>query len=153
MKKAFFLALAALTSTVLAEPAARIDVSKLPTQSKMIDEVVVPVPSEIFAVLDKKRMAQAPGIPTVDEAGLPGFYLASWNGLWAPKGTPKDVIARLNAAVVAALSNPEVRKKFADLGQVIPSPEQLTPAAFGAYHKEELEKWLPIIKAAGIRPQ
>ena len=107
----------------------------------------------IYAVLAKTRLPQAPDVPTVDEAGLPGFYLSSWNGIWAPKGTPKDVVGKLNAAVVDALSDPTVRQRFTDLGQVIPPPEQLTPEAFGAYQKAEIEKWWPIIKAAGITAQ
>lgn len=106
-----------------------------------------------YAVLDKQRLPQAPDVPTVDEAGLPGFHLTSWNGLWAPKGTPREVVARLNAAAIAAMNNPEVRKRFADLGQVMPPPDQLPPAAFAAYHRAEFEKWMPVIKAAGIRPQ
>ena len=104
----------------------------------------------IYAVLSKARLPQAPDVPTVDEAGLPGFYLSSWNGIWAPKGTPKDVIAKLNAAVVDALNDPTVRQRFVDLGQVIPPPEQLTPEAFATYQRAEIEKWWPIIKAAGI---
>jgi tripartite-type tricarboxylate transporter receptor subunit TctC len=107
----------------------------------------------IYAVLAKTRLPQAPDVPTVDEAGLPGFYLSSWNGIWAPKGTPKDVVGKLNAAVVEALSDPIVGKRFTDLGQVIPPPEQLTPEAFGAYQRAEIEKWWPIIKAAGIAAQ
>jgi tripartite-type tricarboxylate transporter receptor subunit TctC len=107
----------------------------------------------IYAVLSKARLPQAPNIPTVDEAGLPGFYLSSWNGIWAPKGTPKHVVATLNAAVVEALNEPTVRQRFVDLGQVIPPPDQLTPEAFGAYQKAEIEKWWPIIKAAGISAQ
>jgi tripartite-type tricarboxylate transporter receptor subunit TctC len=104
----------------------------------------------IYAVLAKTRLPQAPDVPTVDEAGLPGFYLSSWNGIWAPKGTPKDVVDKLNAAVVDALSDPTVRQRFTNLGQVIPAPEQLTPEALGSYQKAEIEKWWPIIKAAGI---
>jgi tripartite-type tricarboxylate transporter receptor subunit TctC len=104
----------------------------------------------IYAVLAKTRLPQAPDVPTVDEAGLPGFYLSSWNGIWAPKGTPKDVVDKLNAAVVDALSDPTVRQRFTNLGQVVPAPEQLTPEAFGSYQKAEIEKWWPIIKAAGI---
>ena len=104
----------------------------------------------IYAVLSKTRLPQAPDVATVDEAGLPGFYLSSWNGIWAPKGTPKDVIAKLNAAVVEALNDPTVRQRFVGLGQVIPPPEQLTPEAFGSYQRAEIEKWWPIIKAAGI---
>jgi tripartite-type tricarboxylate transporter receptor subunit TctC len=104
----------------------------------------------IYAVLSKARLPQAPDIPTVDEAGLPGFYLSSWNGIWAPKGTAKDIVARLNFAVVEALNE---RQRFVDLGQVIPSSDQLTPEAFGAYQKAEIEKWWPIMKAAGIKAQ
>jgi tripartite-type tricarboxylate transporter receptor subunit TctC len=104
----------------------------------------------IYAVLSKRRLPQAPDVPTVDEAGLPGFYLSSWNGIWAPRGTPHDIVAKLNAAVVDALGDPTVRQRFVDLGQVIPLPDQLTPEAFGAYQRAEIEKWWPIIKAAGI---
>jgi tripartite-type tricarboxylate transporter receptor subunit TctC len=104
----------------------------------------------VYAVLAKERLPQAPSVPTVDEAGFPGFYLSSWNGIWAPKGTPKVVIDRLNAAFVDALSDESVRKRFTDLGQVIPTPEQLTADAFAAYHKAEFDKWTPIVKAANI---
>jgi tripartite-type tricarboxylate transporter receptor subunit TctC len=104
----------------------------------------------IYAVLAKERLPQAPDVPTVDEGGLPGFYLSSWNAIWAPKATPRDVIDRLNAAVVEALNDATVRKRFVELGQVIPPPQQLTPDALGAYQRSEIEKWWPIIKAAGI---
>jgi tripartite-type tricarboxylate transporter receptor subunit TctC len=106
-----------------------------------------------YAVTAKERLASAPDIPTVDEAGLPGFYIAVWTALWAPAGTPKPVIAKLNAAVVEALGNPAVRARLADLGQDIPPPDQQTPAALGALQKAEIEKWWPIIKAANIRPE
>jgi tripartite-type tricarboxylate transporter receptor subunit TctC len=104
-----------------------------------------------FAVTARSRLASAPDIPTVDEAGLPGFYFSRWHALWAPKGTPKDVIARLNAAVAGALADPLVRSRLADLGQEIFPSDQQTPAALGAWHKAEIEKWWPIIKAAGIK--
>jgi tripartite-type tricarboxylate transporter receptor subunit TctC len=104
----------------------------------------------IHAVLSKGRLPQAPVIPTVDEAGLPGFYLSSWNGIWAPKGTPHEIVAKLNAAVAEALNDPTVRQRFVDLGQVIPPSDQLTPEALGAYQRAEIQKWWPIIKAAGI---
>ena len=81
-----------------------------------------------YAVTAKSRLAAAPDIPTVDEAGLPGFYMSIWYALWAPKGTPKDVIAKLNAAVVDALADPAVRTRLADLGQEIPPRDQQTPA-------------------------
>ena len=103
------------------------------------------------AATAKARLAAAPDIPTVDEAGLPGFYASLWYGLWVPKDTPKDIIARLNAAIVDALSAPAVRARLAELGPEIPPREQQTPEALGAHQKAEIEKWWPIIKAANIK--
>jgi tripartite-type tricarboxylate transporter receptor subunit TctC len=104
-----------------------------------------------YAITADKRLAAAPSIPTVDEAGLPGFHVALWSGLWVPKGTPTDVIVKLNAAVMEALADAAVRKRFADVGLEIPPREQQTPQALGAHHKAEAEKWWPIIKAANIK--
>jgi len=104
-----------------------------------------------FAVAATKRLALAPDIPTMDEAGVPGFYLSVWHGMWAPKGTPKDVIAKLNAAIVTALANSGLQQKLIDLGQEIPLRDQQTPEALSAYQKAEAEKWWPIIKAANIK--
>jgi tripartite-type tricarboxylate transporter receptor subunit TctC len=106
-----------------------------------------------YAVTAKKRSDAAPEVPTADEAGLPGFYATNWHGLWAPKGTPRDVVAKLNGAVVQTLSDPAVRARFVDLGLDIPNREQLTPEAFAAFQKSEIERWWPIIKAAGIKAQ
>jgi len=106
-----------------------------------------------FAVTAPRRLAAAPDIPTVDEAGLPGFYFSRWHALWAPRGTPADVVARLNAAVVAALADPALRAKLADLGQDIFAREQQTPEALAAFQKSEIEKWWPIIKAANIKAE
>jgi tripartite-type tricarboxylate transporter receptor subunit TctC len=104
-----------------------------------------------YAVTAKTRLAVAPDVPTVDEAGLPGFYVTYWNGLWASKGTPREAIVKLNAAVVEALADPAVRKRLADLGQEIPPREQQTPEALLALQKAEIQKWWPIIKAASIK--
>ena len=106
-----------------------------------------------YAVTADKRLAGLPNLPTVDEAGMPGFYISLWSGFWVPKGTPKDVIAKLNAAVVEALADPVVQKRMADIGLDIPPREQQTPEGFGAYQKSEIEKWWPIIKAANIKAE
>jgi tripartite-type tricarboxylate transporter receptor subunit TctC len=104
-----------------------------------------------LAVTAKNRLASATDIPTADEAGLPGFYASIWFGLWVPKDTPKAIVAKLNAAAVDTLADPAVRARLADLGSEIPPREQQTPEALGAFHKSEIEKWWPIIKAAGIK--
>ena len=97
-----------------------------------------------FAVTAKNRLASAPDIPTVDEAGLPGFYFARWYALWVPS-------TKLNATVVAALADPQIRTRFADLGQEIFPRAQQTPEAQGVLHRAEIQKWWPIIKAAVIK--
>ncbi len=106
-----------------------------------------------LAVLAKQRWWAAPDVPTMDEAGVPGLYSSFWHGLWVPKGTPADVIARLNAAVVAALADPMVQQRFRDIGQEIWPREMQTPAALAAYQKAEIERWWPVIKAAGIKAE
>jgi len=106
-----------------------------------------------YAVAAKNRLAIAPDIPTTDEAGLSGFYFSFWHAMWAPKGTPKAMIAKLNAVAVAALADPQTRQRYIDLGQEIYPPEQQTPEALYAFQKAEIAKWWPIIKDAGIKPQ
>ncbi len=106
-----------------------------------------------YAVTAKTRLAATPDIPTVDEAGLPGFYISVWRGLFAPRGTSKDIVAKLNAAVVDALADPNVRERLVELGQDVPARDQQTPDALGALHKSEIEKWWPIIKAAHIKAE
>ena len=106
-----------------------------------------------YAVTQRARLASAPDIPTVDEAGLPGLYISYWHGIWAPKNTPGDIIAKLNAALVAALADPNVQKRFVELGQETPSPERQTPAALKSHQTEEIEKWWPILKAANIKAE
>ncbi|MEA2933768.1 MAG: hypothetical protein QOD74_414 [Variibacter sp.] len=104
-----------------------------------------------YAVTAPQRLAAAPEIPTVDEAGAPGFYIAVWHGLWAPKGTPREIIDRLNAALVETLADERVRARLAELGQDIPRREQQTPEALGAHHRAEIERWWPVLKAAGVK--
>jgi tripartite-type tricarboxylate transporter receptor subunit TctC len=104
-----------------------------------------------FAVMSKTRLAAVPDLPTADEAGVPGLYLLQWNAVWAPKGTPSDIVMKLNSAIVRALADPSVRQRLADLGQEIYPPEMQTPQALAAFQKAELEKWGPIITAANIK--
>jgi tripartite-type tricarboxylate transporter receptor subunit TctC len=107
----------------------------------------------VFAVMAKKRFAPAPDVPTVDEAGAPGLHFPFWHGMWAPKSTPKPVVAKLTAAVQAAFADPAVQKRFADVGMEIPPREQQTPEGLYAHHQAEIDKWWPIIKSAGIKVQ
>jgi tripartite-type tricarboxylate transporter receptor subunit TctC len=106
-----------------------------------------------YAVTAKNRLKTAPEIPTTDDAGLPGFHFSFWHAFWAPKGTPKEAVARLNDAVVKSLADPAVRKRLIDLSQDIFPREQLTPEALGAFQKAEIDTWWPIIRAAGIKAE
>jgi tripartite-type tricarboxylate transporter receptor subunit TctC len=104
-----------------------------------------------YAVTAKTRLPSLPEIPTVDEAGAPGLYMSVWYGLWVPKGTPKEIIAKLSEASVTAMADPTVRMRMSDFGLEVPPPEQQTPEALGAFQKAEIQKWWPIIREANIK--
>jgi len=103
--------------------------------------------------LAAQRSSAIPDISTSDESGVPGLYMPGWFGFFAPKGTPKDVVAKLNGAMVEALADAAVRTRFAELGLDVAAREQQTPAGLAAFHKTEIEKWWPIIKSAGVKPE
>jgi tripartite-type tricarboxylate transporter receptor subunit TctC len=103
-----------------------------------------------YAVTDAKRVDSAPEIPTTDEAGMPGFHMTLWSGLWVPKGTPRDIVTKLNAAAIGALDDPAVRKQLENLGLQMPPQDQLSPEALGTWQKAEIAKWWPMIKAAKV---
>lgn len=105
-----------------------------------------------YAVLAAARMAAAPDLPTVDEAGLPGFHMSAWQGIWAPKGTPAVVLGKVNAAIVEGLADPAVRARLAEIGQETFPPEQQSAAALGAWQQAEIDKWWPVIRSANIKP-
>ena len=104
-----------------------------------------------YAVTSPARSPSAPDVPTFDEAGVPKLHVSIWYGLWAPKGTPKEIVDKLNAAAREALADAGVRKRLSDLGQIIPPPAQQTPEALAAHQKAEIDKWWPVIKAANIK--
>jgi tripartite-type tricarboxylate transporter receptor subunit TctC len=104
-----------------------------------------------FAITGRARLPSSPNIPTADEAGLPGFFASLWYGLWVPKGTPKDVIAKLNATMTQMLAHPQVRDRFAELGIQITPLDQQSPEALHTFQKAEMERWWPIIKASGLK--
>jgi tripartite-type tricarboxylate transporter receptor subunit TctC len=123
----------------------------------MFDQIATALPHvregalKAYAVTSKSRVAVAPDIPTVDEAGLPGFYISVWNGVWAPKGTPPAAIAAVNRAFNRAMESPAVARRLVDLGLELPPPDQRTPEALAALQAAELAKWSPIIKASNVK--
>jgi tripartite-type tricarboxylate transporter receptor subunit TctC len=106
-----------------------------------------------YAVMTEQRWHLAPDIPTIDEAGAQGLHVSYWHALWAPKGTPADIIAKVNAAAVSALADPKVQQNFATQGQDIWPRQQQTPQALAAFYKAEIDKWWPIIKAEGLKAE
>jgi tripartite-type tricarboxylate transporter receptor subunit TctC len=106
-----------------------------------------------YAVMSKERWRALPDVPSIDESGTPGLYVAYWHAMWAPKGTPKDIVAKLNAAVVHALADPTVKERLAAVGHDVMPASQQSPQALAAYHKAEIAKWWPIIKASGLKAQ
>lgn len=129
------------------------------TLDVMLDTPAVSMPQiqggniKAYAVTAPSRTKVLPNIPTTDEAGLPGFYFTFWHAFWVPKGTPKEIVATLNQALVKALAEPDTRARLEKIAQEIFPPEQLTPEALAAFHRAEIGKWWPIIKEAGIKPQ
>jgi tripartite-type tricarboxylate transporter receptor subunit TctC len=123
----------------------------------MFDQVATSLPHiqqdrlKVYAVTGKSRLAVAPEIPTVDEAGLPGFYISVWNGMWAPKGTPPEAIAVLNSAINHALDDPGISKRLMALGQEMPGSDQRTPPALTRLQRAELATWTPIIKSFNVK--
>jgi tripartite-type tricarboxylate transporter receptor subunit TctC len=106
-----------------------------------------------FANLSPNRSFAVPGIPTADEGGVPGLHVAGWFGFFAPKGTPSEPIGRLNAAMVQALADPKVQARLSEFGLDVAARELQRPDGLGAFHKAEIDKWWPIIKAAGIKAE
>jgi tripartite-type tricarboxylate transporter receptor subunit TctC len=106
-----------------------------------------------YAVLSKARWSAVPEVPTIDEAGLPGFYIEQWRGLWVPKETPSAISAKVRATVLDALADPAARQRLAELGQQVPPRDRQTPQALGAHHMAEIDKWWPIIKGANIKAE
>jgi tripartite-type tricarboxylate transporter receptor subunit TctC len=106
-----------------------------------------------YAVMAKSRWAALPDVPALDELGMPGLHVSYWHGMWAPKGTPKPIIAKLNAAVVHALADANVRKRLDQLGHDVWPRDQQSPEALAAYHKAETEKWWPIVRSMGLKAQ
>jgi tripartite-type tricarboxylate transporter receptor subunit TctC len=106
-----------------------------------------------FAVTATERVPALPDVPTVDEAGLPGLHISLWYGLWVPAGTPPEIVAKLNAAVMDAQADPATRRRLGELDLQIPPPEQQTPQALHALQEAEIKKWWPIVRAAGLKPE
>jgi tripartite-type tricarboxylate transporter receptor subunit TctC len=104
-----------------------------------------------YGVTDTKRVEQVPDIPTTDEAGLANFHMTLWSGLWAPKGTPNEIITKLNKAAVDALADPQVKKQLENLGLQMPPADKSTPEALGDWQKAEIAKWWPMIKSANVK--
>jgi tripartite-type tricarboxylate transporter receptor subunit TctC len=129
--------------------AGRIDLSGLEASSSL--PYVRGGKIKAFGVLTEQRWPGAPDIPTLDEQGLPGLATPYWTGLWVKKGTPAEIVARLNAVIVETLADPAIAKRLTDIGQQIPPRDQQTPQALGALHRAAIEKWWPIIKAANIK--
>ena len=128
------------------------DIDQFPHVKRWMETIRArPATERAYAITDDKRVESASDIPTTDEAGLSGFHMTLWSGLWVPKDTPKDIVAKLNAAAVDALNDPAVRKQLENLGLQMPPKDQLSPQALGTWQKAEIAKWWPMIKAANVK--
>jgi tripartite-type tricarboxylate transporter receptor subunit TctC len=125
----------------------------------MVDQAVNVLPQiksgniKALGVSTTKRLSQLPDVPTIDESGLKGYEVTIWNGFFAPKGTPKDVIAKLNQALVATLADEKIKVRLTDLAVDLPTAQEATPEALGAQLKASIDKWVPAVRAAGVKPE
>jgi len=125
----------------------------------MVDQAVNVLPQiksgniKALGVSTAKRLPQLPDVPTIDEAGLKGYEVTIWNGFFAPKGTSKDVIAKVNDALVKTIADPAVAKRLTELAVELPTPPEATPAALGTQLKASIDKWVPAVRAAGVKPE
>jgi tripartite-type tricarboxylate transporter receptor subunit TctC len=106
-----------------------------------------------LGVSTKKRLPQLPDVPTIDASGLPGYEVTIWNGFFAPAGTPKEIIAKVNEALLATLADPSVVKRLTELAVDLPTPQEATPEALTAQLKASIDLWVPAVKAAGVKPE
>jgi tripartite-type tricarboxylate transporter receptor subunit TctC len=125
----------------------------------MVDQAVNVLPQiksgniKALGVSTTRRLSQLPDVPTIDESGLKGYEVTIWNGFFAPKGTPKDVVAKLNQALVAALSDDKIKVRLSELAVDVPEGKEATPEALGAQLKASIDKWVPAVRAAGVKPE
>jgi len=125
----------------------------------MVDQAVNVLPQiksgniKALGVSTQKRLSQLPDVPSIDEAGLKGYEVTIWNGFFAPKGTPKEIVTKLNQALVATLADDKIKVRLTELAVELPSAEESTPEALRAQLKASIDKWVPAVQAAGVKPE